>query len=61
MGTLLAALAAAMLAMPGVAAAKVKVVAEPAPFGHACKAQYRASNGAFAVEVSGLTVSLPSA
>lgn len=39
MGTLLPALAAATLATPGVAAAKAKVVAEPAPFGHACKAQ----------------------
>ena len=38
-GMLLPALAAAMLALPGVAAAKAKVVAEPAPFGHACKAQ----------------------
>jgi predicted acyl esterase len=38
-GTLLPALAAAMLAMPGVAAAKAKVASEPAPFGHACKAQ----------------------
>jgi predicted acyl esterase len=28
-----------MLAMPGVAAAKAKVATEPAPFGHACKAQ----------------------
>jgi hypothetical protein len=39
MGTLLPALAAAMLAMPGVAAAKAKIATEPAPFGHACKAQ----------------------
>jgi predicted acyl esterase len=38
-GTLLPAFAAAMLAMPGVAAAKAKVVAEAAPFGHACKAE----------------------
>jgi predicted acyl esterase len=38
-GTLLPALAAAMLATPGVAAAKAKAAAEPAPFGHACKAQ----------------------
>jgi fermentation-respiration switch protein FrsA (DUF1100 family) len=39
MGMLLPALAAAMLAMPGVAAAKAKVAVEPTPFGHACKAQ----------------------
>jgi predicted acyl esterase len=39
MGTLLPALAAAMLAMPGVAAAKAKIATEQAPFGHACKAQ----------------------
>jgi pimeloyl-ACP methyl ester carboxylesterase len=39
MGMLLPALAAAMLALPGVAAAKAKASGEPAPFGHACKAQ----------------------
>ncbi|HWF31514.1 MAG TPA: CocE/NonD family hydrolase [Solirubrobacteraceae bacterium] len=39
MGTLLPAFAAATLTMPGVAAAKAKLSAEPAPFGHACKAQ----------------------
>jgi predicted acyl esterase len=38
-GTLLPAFAAATLTMPGVAAAKAKLSAEPAPFGHACKAQ----------------------
>jgi fermentation-respiration switch protein FrsA (DUF1100 family) len=36
---LLAVLAAAMLAGPGVAAARAKAGGEPAPFGHACKAQ----------------------
>jgi predicted acyl esterase len=36
---LLPVFAAAMLAVPGVAAAKAKAVTEPAPFGHACKAQ----------------------
>ncbi|HEY2570860.1 MAG TPA: alpha/beta fold hydrolase [Solirubrobacteraceae bacterium] len=39
MGMLLSAFAAAMLAGSGVAAANVKAASEPAPFGHACKAQ----------------------
>jgi predicted acyl esterase len=39
MGMLLASLAAAMLVVPGVAAAKAKAAGEPAPFGHSCKAE----------------------
>ena len=39
MGMLLSAFAAAMLATPGVAAARGIAAGEPAPFGHACKAQ----------------------
>ena len=39
MGMLLSAFAATMLATPGVAAARGMAAGEPAPFGHACKAQ----------------------
>jgi fermentation-respiration switch protein FrsA (DUF1100 family) len=39
MGMLLPSLVAAMLAVPSVAAAKAKPAGEPAPFGHACKAE----------------------
>jgi predicted acyl esterase len=39
MGMLLPSLVAAMLVLPSVAAAKAKPAGEPAPFGHACKAE----------------------
>jgi fermentation-respiration switch protein FrsA (DUF1100 family) len=39
MGIVLSSLVAAMLGVPGVAAAKAKPAGEPAPFGHACKAE----------------------
>ncbi|MHB8233601.1 MAG: CocE/NonD family hydrolase [Solirubrobacteraceae bacterium] len=39
MGMLLSSLAAAVLALPSAAAAQAKPAGEPAPFGHACKAE----------------------